>query len=214
ATSKVLRGNRGDRAAYACVRSHQAGVRVIRLTSAHGQRRNEVPAIVDVRDVRDIGHVHHVHAIEAASVPRIERIMRSYREPSDVAEPETRVVSKAYKEDECWRPHRAIVHIDRSRPPTPVPCVDEPTSIVIGGPSPRLIRHPGPSVVGLPYPASCLVRGPRGLLIRLPNRSVPWHVNPVAVSIQITRAGVIAIGPAPAFSLLELVVAVFVPAVP
>src|SRR5205807_3828285 len=121
--------------------------------------------IIHIRDVGDVGDIHdvgHVDAIEAASIPRIEIIVRAAGQPSDRAKasPKMRMVSKANKEHISRGIDRAIRHIHWSRPPIPIARVDEPAAIVIWRPTPRLIRDPGPAIVGFPYPASILIRRP------------------------------------------------------
>src|SRR5579859_3206049 len=173
-------------------------VRVIRLSSSGRQRRHRVVHIGDVGDigdVRNVGYVHHVHAIKPASPPREEWIMRPHRKPSDRAEAERRVVSEAHEEHERRRPHRPIAHKDRPRPPAPAVAVIEPASIMIRGPTPGLIAHPGPSPTWFPNPSARLIRRPTGSgVVGLPNIAIARHPYPVTVLVKIVHAGVIAIG--------------------
>src|SRR5215467_5461207 len=106
------------------------------------------------------------------------------------------------------------MHVHRSRPPAPGAAVIKPAAIVIRCPAPRLIRYPGPAVIWLPHPSSRLIWGPRGFLIRLPHIAIARNVNPMSVSIQIVRAGVIAIRMSPARGIADHIVTIFVPAIP
>src|SRR5262245_51364884 len=104
--------------------------------------------------------------------------------------------------------------MNRPRPPHPRSAPDEPASVVIRRPAPGLIGDPRPTPIRLPHPASHLIRGPGDLLIRLPHFAVTGDIDPVPVSVQVLRTGVIGISPLPRGSVLNHVVAIFVPAVP
>src|SRR5215831_7416644 len=213
ATAKVFRRDAGNRSANVRIGERQIGIGVIRLPSAHRQRGNKFAMAVHVDHV-DVGDADYVYAIEAASVPRIKRVMWPHGEPSNGTKAEAGVMSKADEENKCGRPQRTITNVDRSRPPAPGAAVIKPASIVIRGPAPRRIRDPGPSVIWFPHPPSRLIWGPRGFLIRLPNVAIARDVNPMSVSIQIIRAGVIAIRMSPARGIADYIVTIFVPAVP
>src|SRR5438552_17385807 len=81
-------------------------------------------------------------------------------------------------------------------------------------PIPRLIRNPCPAVVRLPYPVANLVRRPVHRLVWLPHLSVTGDIDPVAVAVQVLHAGVVTVGPTPAFRVADDPVAVLVPTVP
>ena len=78
-----------------------------------------------------------------------------------------------------------------------------PAAVVIGGPPPRLVAHPGPPRGG-PHPAAVPVRLPAGAhLHRLPDPAVLGGVHPAAVAIEAraevvhrgTGGGAIVLGP-------------------
>src|SRR5438552_4163599 len=106
------------------------------------------------------------------------------------------------------------MHVNRSRPPAPAAAVIKPAAVVIRCPAPRFVRYPGPAIIWLPNPSSRLIWGPRRFLIRLPHVAITRDVNPMAISIQIVSAGVIAIGMSPARGIADHVVTISVPAVP
>ena len=88
--AKVFSRDAGNRSANVRVGQSQIGVGVVRLPSAHRQRRNKVAATADVHvDHINVGDIDHVYAIEAASVPGIKRVMRAHGEPSNGTEAES-----------------------------------------------------------------------------------------------------------------------------
>src|ERR1700693_4590159 len=151
----------------------------------------------------NVVYVDHVHAVDAAAVPREEAIARAAGQPAHTAEAAAEPESKADSQsssteteegDVRRRPQRLIPSIDRSRPPAPVPAINEPASVVIRRPAPRLIRNPGPAIVGLIHPAAIAIRRPTGAFRGKPHAAVVGDVRPLTVRIQILRARVVGIG--------------------
>src|SRR5580700_7698490 len=169
----------------------------------------------------NIVDVNDVHVIDSAAVPGEKAIARAARQPSDVAEAaaETEVYSPSCsaKSEEghiSRRPDRIVSGIDRSRPPAPVPAINEPASIMIGCPAPGLVGNPGPAVVGFIHPSAVAIRRPIRSIAGKPDLSVVRDVSPMAVSIQVLRSRVIGIGVLPALRAFDHVIAVAVPFVP
>ncbi len=98
------------------------------------------------------------------------------------------------------RPDRAISAINRSRPPAPVPAINEPAAIVIRRPAPGLVGNPGPAIVGLINPAAIAVRSPARSCGRKPDVAVIGDVAPLAVGVQVLAARIVRIGVLPAFA--------------
>src|SRR5271169_3835249 len=80
--------------------------------------------------------------------------------------------AKAEKGYVCRRPDRVVSAVDRSRPPAPVPAINEPAAIMIGRPAPRLIGNPGPAIVGLIHPAAIAIGRPTRAFRRKPHAAV------------------------------------------
>ena len=85
---------------------------------------------------------------------------------------------------------------------------------MIWRPAPGLIRNPGPAIVGLPNPTASAVRSPAGRLIRNPYLTVIRNFGPLAVGIEILRAGVIAVGVLPTIGMFDQAVAILIERVP
>src|ERR1700733_4958061 len=85
---------------------------------------------------------------------------------------------------------------------------------VIWRPAPRLCRNPCPAVVWFPNPAARAVRSPARRLVRNPYLTVIRNFGPLAVRIQILRAGVVAVGVFPTVGMFNQAVAILVERVP
>jgi len=140
--------------------------------------------------VMNVGDVDHVHAVDAAAVPREEAISRAARQPADVAEvaAETEVESPSSPAESeeghiSRRPDRIVSGIYWPGPPTPVPAINEPASVVIRRPSPGLVGNPGPAVVRLVHPTSIAIRGPIRAVVGKPYLSVIRDVPPTAIGV-------------------------------
>ena len=226
AFAEIFRRNRGNGLPDARIGHGQLDVRAaMREASTSRQRRNYRPTVyvvdvVNVGDIRDIGHVGDVgdmNTIETASIPREEGVMRPARQPSNGAKAQANVklaMSKAYEEHIGRSVNGPIGNVYRSRIPVPRCTVKEPSSIVIGRPTPRLIGNPRPTIVRLPHPAANLIGRPGSRLVGRPRLPVAGNIGPVAIAIQVLYAGVVTIGPAPALGVADDAVTIFVPTVP
>ena len=87
--------------------------------------------------------------------------MRAHGEPSNGAKAEAGMESEADKEDECRRPQRTVMNVNRSRPPAPIVAVIKPPAIVIWRPAPWLIDLPMSSRNRAPKPIFPFDMGPR-----------------------------------------------------
>src|SRR6516162_161532 len=198
------------------------------------QRRHGTVYVVEIIYVDD---VPNVDAVEPAAVPaspsstptpssppREERIAGSDRKPADGTESESDAESEsepeaaeAEKVNVCRRPDRSVPAAesdDRPRPPSPGIVIEEPATVVVRCPTPRLRRHPGVTPIGLPNPRTVGIRCPAGRLRGLPHVAVAGNVVPVAVGVKVLAARVVGVGVPPALCIQDGPVAICVPAVP
>src|SRR5271155_501365 len=178
------------------------------------------------KSIVDAVNVPKICGIEAAAppaVPRVIPITRADRQPADAPKPEPKsesdtkaAASKAEERDVRRRPDWTVSRIsyDRPRPPNPIAPINEPAAVVVGRPSPRLVRYPGPAVVGLINPRTGAIWRPARRYRWSPNLTVVGDFCPLSMAVEIFRARVVAIRVLPAPGGGDRPVAVFVPLVP
>jgi hypothetical protein len=180
--------------------------------------------VVDDGRVADIRDVDYVDAIAPTPVPRMIPITRTARQPTipriaaeSEAEADTPATASESEEGDVRRGPDGIVVgivVDGTRPPDPVPAVDEPPAIVIRRPAPRLIGDPRPAIVGFIDPPAISIRCPARPRRGNPHRTIIRDLGPAAISIEIFRSCVIAIGLAPALGAVDSAITVIVPGIP
>src|SRR5262249_46304803 len=97
------------------------------------------------------------------------------------------------KSDECGTPPTVIADVGATRTPCPVPVVKDTASVVIRGPTPWLISHPGPTVRRTPNPVAISIRRPIGVdidggIMWLPDPTVIGRERPIAICVEILSA--------------------------
>src|SRR5882724_6747736 len=87
-------------------------------------------------------------------------------------------------------PPTAMTVVMTTRTPGPVVVVVDPTTVVIGGPAPRFISHPCPTVRWAPGPVSITIRRP--IIVDIyyccagpPNPPVVGGIGPISIGIEI-----------------------------
>src|SRR5579872_3804558 len=214
------------------LRRHAAMAELITLHGAESTAHAHVaPSSIDVGEsvrtvaqwadaaevVMNVGDVDHVHAVDAAAIPREEAVARPARQPADASEAAADAPAASAKPEErdiSRRPQRTVSDVHRTGPPAPIAAINEPTSIVIRRPAPRLIGNPGPAIIRFKDPAPIAIRRPVRTRRRKPHVAVVRDVGPMSVGIKILAAGVVRIGVLPALRAFDDAVAIAIPLVP
>src|ERR1700733_13770927 len=173
------------------------------------------PAAAEIIRVTETPETHGPKAASISAPPGMVKITWTNRQPAK----RSKTKSDSDEGNVSRRPDWTIetnseAAVDRSRPPCPSAAVHEPTAIVIWRPAPRLCRNPCPAVVWFPNPAARAVRSPARRLVRNPYLTVIRNFGPLAVRIQILRAGVVAVGVFPTVGMFNQAVAILVERVP
>jgi hypothetical protein len=163
-------------------------VRIMHLRNSAMPPSVHIVIIVgDVRDVHD-PRVRDVHVAEVAAsvtVPGIERLTESQRTPTyATAESEAHSPSRTAEPcNQCRSVNRT--HVIRSRRPSPIIVVVNPTAVMERSESPRRVVNPGPSPRADPNPMPVMIRSPSRSDRGHPNWTVRRNFAPHTVVIQI-----------------------------
>ena len=181
----------------------------------------DVDVVNDVNAVIDIGVVPivPVSVVIAVPVPGVIGFIRRQRHPSYV--PEAKAYSDVYTgvavpaEEGHQGRSPVVTHMHSTRIPAPAvgPAV-EPAAVVVRRPAPRIVADPAPSIPVNPAPPSITVGRPARGHIGAPNITVRMHVDPAAVAVEIFGAIDVLADVSVGIGVLELLIALFVPAVP
>jgi len=120
--------------------------------------REAVPAVQRTESTKAVistTESDHAEAPAVSAPPGMVIIARPDREPAKaapttVAEAKAKTAAPAIERYIRRRPERTVepTTVNRPRPPGPRTAVIHPPAVVVRRPSPRLVSHPGPAVIG------------------------------------------------------------------
>lgn len=226
AVTEFITANRGDPASYAGIVFNATD---IRESIPAAEERINAPAEIAVADapaaevvaipeaeVVTIRKADEIDLRHTEAPPRSEKVTGAAGQPADIAESESDATTPAEERDVCGRPFGivaspAAIHANWPGPPCPVVPIHEPAAIVIRRPAPWLIGLPSPAVIRLPDPLAIAIRSPAGILRGHPHLAVIGNILPLAVGIEVLRAGVVVVCMLPALRVENHVIAALIP---